>query len=39
MLNWILQVTEWKVVDWNDLAQKKDKRWAVVNTLMNIRVT
>jgi len=38
MLHWILQVIGWKVVDWNDLVQKKDKQWALVNKLMNIGV-
>jgi hypothetical protein len=38
MLNWMLQVIGRKVVDWTDLAQNKDKRRAVVNTVMNYRV-
>jgi len=25
-------------VDWIDKAQDRDKRWAVVNTVMNLRV-
>jgi hypothetical protein len=25
--------------DWMELAQDRDRRWALVNTLMNLRVT
>ena len=28
----------WKGVDWIDLAQNRDKLWAAVHTVMNIRV-
>jgi hypothetical protein len=28
-----------EVVDWNHLIQDKAKRWAVVNTVMNLHVT
>jgi hypothetical protein len=28
----------WEGVDWIDLVQDWDKLWAVVNTVMNIRV-
>jgi hypothetical protein len=38
VLDWMLQVIGRKVVDWIDLAQNKDKRWAVVNTVMNTGV-
>ena len=38
MLNWMLQVIGRRVVDWIDLAQNKEKRRAVVNTVMNTGV-
>jgi hypothetical protein len=28
----------WETVNWVHLAQDKDKWWAVVNTVMNLRV-
>jgi hypothetical protein len=28
----------WAVVDWIHLAQDRDQWWAVVNTVMNLRV-
>jgi hypothetical protein len=28
----------WEIIDWIDLAQDRDRRWAVVNTVMNLRV-
>jgi len=28
----------WEGVDWIHLAQDRDQRWALVNTVMNIRV-
>jgi hypothetical protein len=28
----------WEVVDWMHLTQDRDQWWAVVNTVMNIRV-
>jgi hypothetical protein len=28
----------WEVVEWIDLAQDREEWWAVVNTVMNIRV-
>jgi hypothetical protein len=33
-----LREIEWEVVDWIHLAQGRDKRRAVVNTVMNFRV-
>ena len=33
-----LKETGWKGVDWIDLVQYRDKWWAVVNTVMNMRV-
>jgi hypothetical protein len=34
-----LKETEWDSVHWINLAQDKDKRLAVVNTVMNLRVS
>jgi hypothetical protein len=34
-----LRETEWEDVDWIHLAQERDKRWALVKTVMNLRVT
>jgi hypothetical protein len=28
----------WEGVDWIDMAQDRDKWWAVENTVMNLRV-
>ena len=33
-----LQEIEWEGVDWIHLAQNRDKRWAVVNMVMNVWV-
>jgi hypothetical protein len=33
-----LSVTGWEGADWIHLAQDGDKRWAVVNTVMNLGV-
>jgi hypothetical protein len=33
-----LRETGWKVVDWMHLSQDMDQWWAVVNTIMNLRV-
>jgi hypothetical protein len=33
-----LREIEWEGVDWIHLAQDRDKWWAVVNTVMNVRV-
>jgi hypothetical protein len=30
--------TEWGCMDWIDLAEDRDKRRAIVNTVMNFRV-
>jgi hypothetical protein len=29
---------KWEGVNWTHLAQDRDRRWAVVNTIMNDRV-
>jgi hypothetical protein len=29
----------WEAVDWMNLAQVRNKRWAVVNMVMNLRLT
>jgi hypothetical protein len=28
----------WEIVDWIHLAQDRDQWWAVVNTVMNLRI-
>jgi hypothetical protein len=33
-----LREVGWKGVDWMHLIQDRDKWWAVVNTVMNLRV-
>jgi hypothetical protein len=33
-----LRETGWEDVDWIHLAQDRDQWWAVVNTVMNLRV-
>jgi hypothetical protein len=33
-----LQVVGWEVVDWIDMAQDRDRWWALVNEVMNIQV-
>jgi len=33
-----LQVVGWGVMDWIDLAQNKDRWWALVNAVMNLRI-
>jgi hypothetical protein len=33
-----LRETGWEGLDWMHLAQDKDQKWAVVNTVMNLRV-
>jgi hypothetical protein len=33
-----LQEVEWEGVDWIDVAQDRDRWWAVVNAVMNLRV-
>ena len=30
--------TKWQGVEWTDLAKNKEKWWAVVNGVMNLRV-
>jgi hypothetical protein len=32
-----LIATGWEIVDWIHLAQDRDKWWAVVNTVMNLK--
>jgi hypothetical protein len=34
-----LQEVGWEVMDWLDLAQDRDKWWAVVNAVMKLRVS
>jgi hypothetical protein len=29
---------EWKVLNWTDVRQERDKWWALVNMTMNLRV-
>jgi hypothetical protein len=33
-----LRETGWKGVDWIHLAQDRDRWWAIVNTVMNLRI-
>jgi hypothetical protein len=33
-----LQEVEWRGVDWTDLAQDREKCWALVNAVINLRV-
>jgi len=33
-----LRETEWEGVDWLHLAQDREQRWGLVNTVMNFRV-
>jgi hypothetical protein len=33
-----LQEVRWGGMDWNDMAQDRDRRWAVVSVVMNLRV-
>jgi hypothetical protein len=33
-----LREIEWVVMDWIDLAQRRDKRRALLNTVMHVRV-
>jgi hypothetical protein len=33
-----LRETWWEGVNWIHLAQDRDQRWALVNTVMNLRV-
>jgi hypothetical protein len=33
-----LRETGWDAMDWIDLAQDRDQWWALVNTVMNLRV-
>jgi hypothetical protein len=34
-----LRGTEWGGMDWIDLAQERDQWWAIVNAVMNLRVS
>jgi hypothetical protein len=33
-----LQEVEWEGMDWIDLSQDRDRRWALVNAVMNFLV-
>jgi heme/copper-type cytochrome/quinol oxidase subunit 4 len=33
-----LREIRWEVMDWLHMSQDKDQRWALVNTIMNLRV-
>jgi hypothetical protein len=33
-----LQEVGWRGMDWIDLAQDRDRRWAAVNAVMNLQV-
>ena len=33
-----LQEVEWEGMDWIDMAQDRDRWWAVVSAVMNLRV-
>jgi hypothetical protein len=33
-----LREVKWRGIDWNNLAQDRDRRRALVNTVMNLRV-
>jgi hypothetical protein len=33
-----LRETEWHDMDWIDMAQDRDQWWALVNTVINLRV-
>ena len=33
-----LQDVGWESMDWIDLAQKRDRTWALVNAVINLRV-
>jgi hypothetical protein len=39
ILKWILRETGWDGMDWIDLAQDRDQCRALVNTVMNLRVS
>ena len=32
-----LQEVEWRGIDWTDLAQDREKFWALVNAVINLR--
>jgi hypothetical protein len=38
ILKWILREIGWDGMDWIELAQDRDQWWALVNTVMNLRV-
>jgi hypothetical protein len=33
-----LQEVEWRGIDWTDLVQDREKFWALVNAVINLRV-
>jgi hypothetical protein len=39
ILKWIFERLDWGGIDWIDLAQDKDRWRALVNTVMNLRVS
>ena len=38
ILRWIIQEVRLGGMDWIDLAQDKDRWWALVNAVMNLRL-
>jgi len=37
-IEFYLQEVEWERMDWTDLAQDRDKWWAIVKAVMNLRI-
>jgi hypothetical protein len=38
IMNMDLQEVGWGLMDWIDLAEDRDRRWVLVNAVMNLRV-